>query len=63
MNTGKVESVNVDQSLLGHLFGYGTVTVHGAGGSLEPLPNIARPIAVPQSRDRRLIRTRDRLLR
>jgi uncharacterized membrane protein YdbT with pleckstrin-like domain len=45
MNMDKVESVNVDQSLLGRLFGYGTVTVHGTGGGLEPLSNIASPIA------------------
>jgi uncharacterized membrane protein YdbT with pleckstrin-like domain len=45
MNMDKVESVNVDQSLLGRLFGYGTVTVHGTGGGLEPLPSIASPIA------------------
>jgi uncharacterized membrane protein YdbT with pleckstrin-like domain len=44
MNMDKVESVNVDQSPLGRLFGYGTVTVHGTGGGLEPLPNIAHPI-------------------
>jgi uncharacterized membrane protein YdbT with pleckstrin-like domain len=44
MNIDKVESVNVDQSLFGRLFDYGTVTVHGTGGSLEPLPNIANPI-------------------
>ena len=45
MNMDKVESVNVDQSLLGRLLGYGTVTVHGTGGGIEPLPDIASPIA------------------
>ena len=44
MNMDKVESVNVDQTLLGRIFGYGTVVVHGTGGGLEPLPNIASPI-------------------
>jgi uncharacterized membrane protein YdbT with pleckstrin-like domain len=44
MNMDKVESVNVDQSLLGRMFGYGTVVIHGTGGGLEPLPNIASPI-------------------
>jgi uncharacterized membrane protein YdbT with pleckstrin-like domain len=45
MNMEKVESVNVDQSILGRIFGYGTVTIHGTGGSLEPLRAIAEPLA------------------
>jgi uncharacterized membrane protein YdbT with pleckstrin-like domain len=44
MNRARVESVDVDQSLLGRLFGYGTVIVRGTGGSLEPLRNIKDPI-------------------
>jgi uncharacterized membrane protein YdbT with pleckstrin-like domain len=45
MNMDKVESVNVDQSVLGRLFGYGTVEVRGTGGGIEPLRNIADPLA------------------
>jgi uncharacterized membrane protein YdbT with pleckstrin-like domain len=44
MNRDKVESVDVDQTLLGRIFGYGTVTVRGTGGSLEPLRNIGDPL-------------------
>jgi uncharacterized membrane protein YdbT with pleckstrin-like domain len=44
MNMDKVESVNVDQSILGRLFGYGTVTIRGTGGGIEPLANISDPI-------------------
>jgi uncharacterized membrane protein YdbT with pleckstrin-like domain len=44
MNRSKVESVDVDQSLLGRLFGYGTIIVRGTGGSLEPMRNIKNPI-------------------
>jgi uncharacterized membrane protein YdbT with pleckstrin-like domain len=44
MNRSRIESVDVDQSLLGRIFGYGTVTVRGTGGSLEPLRNIRDPI-------------------
>ena len=40
MNRDKVESADVDQSLLGRIFDYGTVVVRGAGGSLEPIRNI-----------------------
>lgn len=44
MNLGKVESVHVNQSLLGRLLDYGDVTVVGTGSSLEPLLGIARPL-------------------
>jgi uncharacterized membrane protein YdbT with pleckstrin-like domain len=49
MNTAKVESVDVDQSILGRIFGYGTVTVRGTGGSIEPLRGIAGPLAFRSS--------------
>lgn len=44
MNLGKVESVHVNQSLLGRMLDYGDVTVVGTGASLEPLLGIARPL-------------------
>ena len=44
MNREKVESVDVDQSFLGRIFGYGTVIVRGTGGSLEPMRNIGDPL-------------------
>jgi uncharacterized membrane protein YdbT with pleckstrin-like domain len=46
MNRSKVESVDVDQTLMGRLFGYGTILVRGTGGSLEPLANIEDPLAL-----------------
>ncbi len=45
MNRDKVESVDVDQTILGRILGYGTIIVRGTGGSLEPIRNIADPIA------------------
>jgi uncharacterized membrane protein YdbT with pleckstrin-like domain len=45
MNRDKVESVDVDQTILGRIFGYGTIIVRGTGGSLEPIRNITDPIA------------------
>jgi uncharacterized membrane protein YdbT with pleckstrin-like domain len=45
MNRGKVESVSVDQTLPGRLFGYGTVTVRGIGSALEPIHNITDPLS------------------
>src|SRR5205085_6129586 len=37
MNRSKVESVDVDQSILGRIFSFGTIIVRGTGGSLEPI--------------------------
>jgi uncharacterized membrane protein YdbT with pleckstrin-like domain len=44
MNMQKVESVDVDQSLIGRIFDYGDVTVRGTGSSLETLRNIDAPL-------------------
>jgi len=44
MNRSKVESVDVDQSVLGRLFGFGTIIVRGTGGSLEPIRMISDPL-------------------
>ena len=44
MNRSKVESVDVDQSLLGRLLGFGTIVVRGTGGSLEPIRLISDPL-------------------
>ncbi len=40
----KVESVAVEQGILGRLFDYGTVVVIGTGGSRESFKNIAEPV-------------------
>ena len=40
----KIETIGVDQTLMGRLFGYGTVTIVGTGGSREPFALIARPL-------------------
>jgi membrane protein YdbS with pleckstrin-like domain len=44
MNRARVESVTVDQTLLGRIFGYGTVTVRGVGSAFEPIRNIGDPL-------------------
>jgi uncharacterized membrane protein YdbT with pleckstrin-like domain len=44
MNRDKVESVDVDQTVSGRIFGYGTIVVRGTGGSLEPIRNIGDPL-------------------
>jgi uncharacterized membrane protein YdbT with pleckstrin-like domain len=45
MNMSKVETVDVDQSIAGRIFGFGTVTIHGSGGGSASMRNIADPIA------------------
>jgi uncharacterized membrane protein YdbT with pleckstrin-like domain len=44
MNLNKVESLHVNQGLIGRILDYGDVTVVGTGASLEPLRGIARPL-------------------
>ena len=44
MNMDKVETVDVDQSILGRLLGFGTIRVRGTGQSIESLRGIAHPI-------------------
>lgn len=44
MNLNKVESLHVNQGLMGRMLDYGDVTVVGTGASLEPLRGIAKPL-------------------
>jgi uncharacterized membrane protein YdbT with pleckstrin-like domain len=44
MNLDKVESVLVQQGLLGRALNFGTVIIRGVGAGLEPVANIARPL-------------------
>jgi uncharacterized membrane protein YdbT with pleckstrin-like domain len=45
MNMDKIESVDVDQSLIGRLFDYGDVIIRGTGAGSEPLRGIDSPLA------------------
>jgi uncharacterized membrane protein YdbT with pleckstrin-like domain len=42
---GKVESIGVQQKLLGRLFNYGDLVVTGTGGARELFPRVHDPIA------------------
>ena len=44
MNLSKIESVNVDQSFMGRILGYGTIRIVGSGGTKEEFPNIQKPL-------------------
>jgi len=45
MSLDKVESVDVNQSILGRLLNYGNVTVRGVGEGAETIQTIAAPLA------------------
>jgi uncharacterized membrane protein YdbT with pleckstrin-like domain len=45
VNMDKIESVDVDQGVLGRVFDYGDVTIMGTGTTHEPLRDVDRPIA------------------
>ncbi len=45
LNLEKVESIGVEQTILGRLLGYGTLVVVGTGGTKEPFQRIADPMA------------------
>src|SRR5437762_112357 len=44
MFLNKIESVGVDQSIIGRVLGYGTITIRGTGGTLEPFDRISAPL-------------------
>ena len=44
MNMDKVETVDVDQSVLGRLLGFGSIRVRGTGQGIENLKRVASPL-------------------
>jgi membrane protein YdbS with pleckstrin-like domain len=49
MSLDKVESVDVNQSILGRSFNYGNVTIRGVGEGVETIKTIASPLAFRNS--------------
>jgi uncharacterized membrane protein YdbT with pleckstrin-like domain len=45
MSLDKIESVDVNQSILGRIMNYGDVTIRGVGEGLEKIKTIASPLA------------------
>jgi uncharacterized membrane protein YdbT with pleckstrin-like domain len=45
MHLDKVESVDVDQTILGRIFDYGDITIRGVGVGIEPLTKVDSPLA------------------
>jgi uncharacterized membrane protein YdbT with pleckstrin-like domain len=44
LNLEKVESIGVEQTILGRVLGYGTIVVVGTGGTKEPFARITDPM-------------------
>jgi len=44
LNHSKVESLNVDQSIVGRILGFGTLVINGTGGGKTPIPSIDSPL-------------------
>jgi len=44
MHLDKVESVDVDQSILGRIFNYGDIIIRGVGVGIEPFTSVDSPI-------------------
>jgi uncharacterized membrane protein YdbT with pleckstrin-like domain len=40
----RVESIQVDQSIMGRILNYGAVTIRGTGGSHDPFTNVPNPL-------------------
>ena len=44
LNLTKIESVNVNQSILGRILGFGSIQIVGTGGTKETFPKIKKPL-------------------
>ena len=44
LNINKIESVQVEQSVLGRIFNYGTLVISGAGNPQAPILGISNPM-------------------
>ena len=40
----KIESIRIDQGILGRILNYGTILIHGTGGAVTPVALIASPL-------------------
>jgi uncharacterized membrane protein YdbT with pleckstrin-like domain len=46
INANRIESVAVEQSIMGRLLNFGTLIVRGTGAGIEPIPKVAEPLAL-----------------
>ena len=59
MFLNKVESVGVDQSILGRILGHGTIVIRGTGGTLEPFDRVSAPLEFRRQIQEQIGRTFD----
>lgn len=48
INLAKVESIQVDQSVIGRILDFGSLVIAGAGDAHAPIPHIADPMSFRQ---------------
>jgi len=48
MNLNRIESIAINQGILGRIFDFGSIGVRGTGGGQAPVPFIARPLEFRQ---------------
>ncbi|MCX9156411.1 PH domain-containing protein [Niveibacterium sp. 24ML] len=48
INLGKIESIQVDQTVLGRMLNYGSLVIAGAGEAQAPIPHISNPMRFRQ---------------
>lgn len=48
INLQKVESIQVNQGILGRIFDFGSIIISGAGSPQAPIPGISRPLSFRQ---------------
>jgi uncharacterized membrane protein YdbT with pleckstrin-like domain len=44
INASKIETIDVDQNIIGLVLGFGTISIRGTGGEVEHLRRVADPI-------------------
>lgn len=49
LNLPKVESLQVNQGILGRIFNFGTLVISGAGNPQAPIPGISNPMTFRRS--------------
>lgn len=41
----KIESIRIEQDIMGRLFNFGTIVIHGTGGASTPIPDVNDPLS------------------
>jgi uncharacterized membrane protein YdbT with pleckstrin-like domain len=55
----KVEGIQVKQSILGRILGYGAVVVSGTGGSQDPFRKISTPLSLRKAVQEQIVKIED----